>query len=159
MTSTTLSDRFTHLSFDDSIAPHDPGTGTPLGRISIDRDTLTVDDHKELDNGTLNTFRSERKHNEEPDWPALLVNITAEDKRLITLTSKEAAACLDRNPGVLEVVKAAWEKQTFKEVRKLGMFSSPYCAYIVSSSLRDSLAIAGNVQSRSDFAPAVVPQR
>jgi hypothetical protein len=43
--------------------------------------------------------------NKDPNWSGLLANITADDKRLVTLTSKEAAACLQRNPGVLQILR------------------------------------------------------
>jgi hypothetical protein len=128
MTSTTLSDQFSHLSFGDSNTPHDLVAGPLLWRISIDRDTLTDDDHKKLDKGTLKVFKFLRELNKEPDWPGLLANITAEDERLVTLISTKAEACLDRNPGVFEILRKAWDEGTFKEVRKLGTFS--YLAHV-----------------------------
>jgi hypothetical protein len=120
MTSMTLSDQFFHLSFGDSNAPRDQITDTLLRRISIDRDTIT--------RSSMKAFNLQRELNKEPDWPALLLNITAEDKRLVNLTSKEAAACLDRNHGVLEILRKAWDVGTFKEVRKLSTF--PYLAHV-----------------------------
>jgi hypothetical protein len=38
----------------------------------------------------MNTFSSHKKHNEQPDFPALLSLTTLGDKRLITFTPEEA---------------------------------------------------------------------
>jgi hypothetical protein len=49
-----------------------------------------------------------------------LKEVTVEDKRLVMLDAKDAVACLESNSGVLAILTEAWEKQLFKEVRKLG---------------------------------------
>jgi hypothetical protein len=118
MASTTgLSEEFSRLSVGDS-------NEFPLRQISIDRDTFTDEDHKELDEETLIAFKSQRELNEEPSWPVLLCDLTTGDDRLVRLNVTKAGACLQDNSSILEILKKAWEKGTFKEIRQLGAFPS-----------------------------------
>src|SRR5271170_3559583 len=82
-----LSHDFAHLSVDDP----DPFLGDiDLPRVQLERDTLTDDDHKALDAKISTTFRSDRRHNEEPNLSSLLFYITHNDKRLKPITEDEA---------------------------------------------------------------------
>jgi hypothetical protein len=58
-----------------------------------------------------------------PPREELFSKVTVEDEQLARLNSEKAAACLEANPGVLAILTEAWEKQSFKELRKLGTFS------------------------------------
>jgi hypothetical protein len=114
-----LSEDFSRLFMDD--------TNVSLGdidlpRVSPDRDTLTDDDHKALDAPILRTFSSNRQHNEEPNLPSLVWNITHNDKRLIPLTIEEATKILEGDSSIQMILRNAWRKQAFKEVRQLGAF-------------------------------------
>jgi hypothetical protein len=122
---TTLSERFSRL---------DVSNEAPLLLISSDRDTLTDDEHKDLDDATMNSFRIYREINKEPSWPDLLFNITGQDERLARLSSKKAMRFLDDNPRILQILKSAWTEGTFKEVRKLGAFLSLLSAFVISAS-------------------------
>jgi len=94
-----------------------------LPRIPSDRDTLTHDAHKAFDETILTTFSANRRHNEEPPLPSLLSNITNNDKRLRPLTIDEAKNLLENDRPVETILKKAWRKQAFREVRQLGVFS------------------------------------
>jgi hypothetical protein len=116
-----LSKDFSHLSVNDpdvSLAIVD------LPRVSSERDTLTDDDHKTLDATILTTFSSDKRHNEEPKLPALLSNIANDDKRLKNLTTDEARELLVREPSIKTVLRNAWRKGAFKELRQLGAYST-----------------------------------
>jgi hypothetical protein len=91
-----------------------------LIRVSPELDTLTDDDHKALDGKTLEMFSANRKFNEEPTLPALLSNIANEDKRMRRLTMDEAGELLGLEPSIKTVLRNAWRKEAFKEVRQLG---------------------------------------
>jgi hypothetical protein len=105
------------LSVDD---PHVSIGNTDLPRVSPERDTLTDDDHKALDTKILEIFSANRKFNEEPKLPALLSIITIGDKRIKTLTPDEAEELLGHEPSIKTVLRNAWRKEVFKEVRQLG---------------------------------------
>jgi hypothetical protein len=91
-----------------------------LPRISPERDTLTNDDHNALDATILATFSSDKRLHEQPKLPALLCNISNEDKRMKTLMTDEAGKLLDCKPLMKTVLRKAWQKKAFKEVRQLG---------------------------------------
>jgi len=48
----------------------------------------------------MNTFSSHKKHDEQPDFPALLSLTTLGDKRLVTFTPEEADELLMREPSI-----------------------------------------------------------
>jgi len=52
--------------------------------ISVDLDTFSNDDHEELDEGTLELFKSDWGSNKEPICPRLLGNFALEDERLVS---------------------------------------------------------------------------
>jgi hypothetical protein len=91
-----------------------------IPRVSSQRDTLTDGDHKKLDATILTTFQSDRKHSEQPHLPSLLSNITHDDTRLKPLSSDEAKKLLQDQPLINTMLKNAWRKGEFKEVRQLG---------------------------------------
>jgi hypothetical protein len=108
-----MSQDFSHLSIDDrdaSIANVD------LPRISPERDTYTDDEHKALDEMILTTFSSDRQLAKEPNLPSLLSNIAK------NLTPLQAARLLVDAPSIATVLRNAWRKGAFKEVRQLGAF-------------------------------------
>jgi hypothetical protein len=92
-----------------------------LPRVSSERDTLTDSDHKALDATILTTFSANRQIKQEPDPSSLLSNITHYDKRLKPLSSDEAKNLLQNRPLINTMLKNAWLKGVFKEVRQLGM--------------------------------------
>ena len=112
-----LSEDFSRLFMDDTNVSHGD---IDLPRVSPERDTLTDDDHKALDATILATFSSDKRLNEEPKLPALLSNISNEDMRMKNLTTDEAEELLAREPSIRMVLRNAWRKEAFKEVRQLG---------------------------------------
>jgi hypothetical protein len=115
-----LSEDFSRLFMDDTNVSHGD---IDLPHVSPDRDTLTDDDHKALDAPILTAFSSNRQHNEEPDLPSLLGNITHNDKRLTPLTTEEATKILAGDSLITMVLRNAWRKEAFKEVRQLRAFT------------------------------------
>src|SRR6202044_3375485 len=80
----SLTEDLSHLSVSDGNAPHEaafPGTSPSpqLTRVSRERDVFIDDDHKIYDAEIMNTFSLYRKHDEEPDLPALLSHTTLGD--------------------------------------------------------------------------------
>ena len=118
----SLTEDLSHLSVSDGYAPHEAAFPPQLTRVSRERDVFIDDDHKIYDAEIMNTFSSHRKHDEEPNFPALLSNTTLGDKRLVTLTPGEADELLAREPSIKMVLQKAWIKGSFREVRQLGMF-------------------------------------
>jgi hypothetical protein len=55
----------------------------------------------------MNTFSLYRKHDEEPDLPALLSHTTLGDKRLITHMPDEAGELLMHEPSIKMVLQRA----------------------------------------------------
>ena len=62
-----------------------------LERISLECDAFTDDGHNLLNGQILITFNTFWRFNEEPHLPILLLNITVDVKRLVMLTTDEAA--------------------------------------------------------------------
>ena len=120
-----LSHNFTHLSVDDADVFAD------LPRVSSGRDTLTDDDHKALDATILTTFSANLRHNEEPPLPSLFGNIANNDTRLLPLTTDDATTLLQNEPLITIVLRNAWRKGVFREVRRLCAFSSPPSPYLI----------------------------
>ena len=123
----SLTEDLSHLSVSDGNAPHEaafPGTSPSpqLTRVSRERDVFIDDDHKIYDAEIMNTFSLYRKHDEEPDFPALLSHTTLGDKMLVTLTPGEADELLTREPSVKMILRRAWIEGSFRAVRQLGMF-------------------------------------
>jgi hypothetical protein len=54
---------------------------------------------------------------------ALLRDIVLADQRLNTLDPTKAAELLRSHPALEGILKEAWDKREFKEVRRLGAFS------------------------------------
>jgi hypothetical protein len=105
-------------------------TNPSLTRVSRERDGFVDDDHKALDEDLMEVFTVAREHNVNPSWPGLLVNITAGDKRLVTLPTPEARKLLSSQPCIQQILEEAWKCGAFKEVRRLSefvatQFSSP----------------------------------
>ena len=117
----SLTEDLSHLSVSDGNA-HEADTSPQLTQVSRERDVFIDDDHKIYDAEIMNTFSSHRKHDEEPNFPALLSNTTLGDKRLVTLTPGEADELLAREPSIKMVLQKAWIEGSFREVRQLGMF-------------------------------------
>jgi hypothetical protein len=120
-----LTEDLSHLSVGDGNTPHEaafPDTFSQLTRVSRERDVFIDDDHKIYDGKIMNTFNLHRKHNEEPDLPALLSITTLGDKRLLNLTPDEADELLTREPSIKMVLQRAWQEGSFREVRQLGVF-------------------------------------
>jgi hypothetical protein len=104
--------RFSRLSVDEA-----------LRRISVDRDSLSDEDHKRLDEKVMNkAFRLTRNQNDTPDWHELLSKITLVDTRLVNLELVTAARLLESNPAIVGILQKAWDGDAFKEVRELGVF-------------------------------------
>ena len=97
-----LSHDFAHLTVD---GPDVFDGDIDLPGVSLERDTLTDDDHKALDAKVLTTFSANRKLKEEPHLPSLLFNITHNDKRLNPITEDEAEAFLKDNQMVRTAAK------------------------------------------------------
>ena len=114
----SISNDFLHLSVGDL---HASSTTSALERISPQRDVFTDDDHITLDAKIMKAFSAFRKHNEEPDLPALLSYITG-DKRLTTISPDEAEDLLEREPSIVTILRSGWQAGSFKEVRQLGVF-------------------------------------
>ena len=117
---------FLHLSVGDLHASSEPSTPPALNRISLERDTFTVDDHKLLDEKIDNSFSAFRKHNEEPDLSDVLSRVTMDNERLTMLTPNQAEELLDREPSIAGLLRNGWQAGSFKEVRQLGVF--PICS-------------------------------
>jgi hypothetical protein len=121
----SLSEDFAHLSVGDLNSSHDgifrDDTST-LPRVSRDRDRFIDEDHKPLDANLMKAFSAFRRHNEEPDLPSLLCNITVGDKRLDPLSPNEAEELLRRQWSIKAILQKAWKDGSFKEVRRLGAF-------------------------------------
>jgi hypothetical protein len=132
-TTRSLSEDFAQLSVGDLNPPPIFRATPSLARVSRERDLLTDDDHKPLDAELMKTFSAFRRHNEEPDLPALLSHITLGDKRLVTLPPGEAEDLLTRQTSINVVLRSAWKEASFKEVRQLGAFrvSTPFLALII----------------------------
>ena len=115
----SLSKKFAHLSV------HDQYKNPPdkLYRVSDSRDRFIDKDHELLDAPIMIIFSTCRRYNEDPDWPGLLVFITAGDERLLPLTPQKAAELLRREPSIGVVLQNAWKEASFKEVRRLSEFS------------------------------------
>ena len=121
----SLSEDFAHLSVGDLNPPHQPifrDTTPSLTQVSRERDRFVDDDHKPLDAKLMKHFSAFRRHNEEPDLPALLSSTTVGDDRLVILTEEKAEELLTRQPAINTVLKKAWKDASFKEVRQLGAF-------------------------------------
>jgi hypothetical protein len=114
-----LSDDFSHLSVDD---PDVSIANVDLPRISSERDTLADDDHKALDATILKTYSANRQLHQEPNLSSLLGTITNNDKRLTSLTADESEELLCDAPSVKTVLRNAWRKGAFKQVRQLGAY-------------------------------------
>jgi hypothetical protein len=71
----------------------------------------------------MNAFSLYRKHDEEPDFPALLFYTTLRDKRLVTRTPGETDELLTREPSIKMMLQRAWIEGSFRAVRQLGMFN------------------------------------
>jgi len=121
----SLPEDFAHLSVGDLNSPHDgifrDDTST-LIRVSRDRDLFIDDDHKPLDTNLMKVFSAFWRHNEEPDLPSLLCNITVGDKRLVPLSPNEAKELLRRQWSISAILQKAWKEGSFKEVQQLGAF-------------------------------------
>jgi len=120
----SLTEELSHLSVKDGNA-HEAAfldTSPQLTQVSRERDVFIDYDHKIYDAEIMNTFSLYRKHDEEPDLPALLSHTTLGDKRLVTLTPGEAGELLTREPSIKMVLQRAWIEGSFKEIRQLGMF-------------------------------------
>ena len=96
-----------------------------LARVSHERDRFIDDDHKPLDAQLMKTFSAFRELNKEPDFPALLSNVTLGDQRLVTHSLGEAEDLLKRQPSINTLLHKAWKEGSFKEVRQLGAFFVP----------------------------------
>jgi hypothetical protein len=118
----SISNDFSQLSVGDLHASSQPTINLPLERISVQRDVFTDDDHKPLDANILKGFSAFRKLNEEPDLPLLLLTITGDYKRLLSLTTDKAEELLNREASIAKVLRNAWQVGSFKEVRQLGAF-------------------------------------
>jgi hypothetical protein len=132
----TLSEDFSHLSVGDprvSAQPLSPNIRT-LARISLERDSFTDNDHKELDAEISKTFSIYKELNREPDFSLLLSMITVGGERLVMLTSPKAKELLDREPSISGILRKAWQAGAFKEVRQLGSFPSIVCEVSSSTS-------------------------
>ena len=131
----SLTEDLSHLSVSDGNA-HEADTSPQLTQVSRERDVFIDDDHKIYDAEIMNTFSSHRKHDEEPNFPALLSNTTLGDKRLVTLTPGEADELLTREPSIKMMLQRAWIEGSFREVRQLGMFGVQFLpifnAYMLS---------------------------
>ncbi|KAF8219419.1 hypothetical protein L208DRAFT_1418246 [Tricholoma matsutake] len=92
------------------------------GFSHLSHDLSTDDDHRALDVAIMKTFSANRKINEEPNLASLLSNITAGDKRLISLLWDEAEDLLTHQPSINAVLQKAWKEGSFKEVWQLGAF-------------------------------------
>lgn len=101
-----------------------PPTDQPscLALVDADRDTLSEDEHKELDDFVLEAFALNIKYDEPPGWSPLLVNIAVNDGRLVTLSSKEAQDLLEKNPPIQDLLAETWKEREWKKVRQLGAF-------------------------------------
>ena len=91
-----------------------------LPRVSPERDRLTEEDHKALDADILTTFRTDRQLNREPDLTSLFFTISNADKRLKSFTHNETDDLLQNQPLIKTIVRNAWRKGAFKDVRQLG---------------------------------------
>ena len=112
----SLSEGFAYLSVGDQ------DTTPSLTQVSRERDHFIDKDHKLLDAKVMKTFSAFRRHNEEPDLPALLSSITRGDKRLVTLTEEGAEELLTSQPSINLVLQKAWTGASFKELRQLSEF-------------------------------------
>ena len=111
----SLSKSFAHLSVGDRNPPHDRNTTPSLAQVSSERDLFIDHDHELLDAKLQKHFSAFRKLKEQPNLHALLFYLTSADKRLVTLTDDEAEELLMGQPSI----KQAWEKGSFKEIRRL----------------------------------------
>jgi hypothetical protein len=121
----SLTEDLSHLSVRDGNAPHEvafPDTSPQPTRVSRERDVFIDDDHKIYDAKIMNTFSSHRKHDKQPDLPALLSLTTLGDKRLVTLTPDEADELLTREPSIKILLQRAWKEGLFRQIRQLGVF-------------------------------------
>ena len=112
-----LSEDFSHLFMDD--------TSMSIANI----DLLTDDDHKALDATILTTFSANQQFNKEPHLPSLLGNIANND-RLTPLTTEEATKILDGDSLITTVLRNAWRKGAFKEVRQLGAYAVRFLSFL-----------------------------
>jgi hypothetical protein len=118
----SLAEDLSHLSVGDENVPPEADTSPQLTRVSRERDVFIDDGHKIYDAKIMNTFSLYRKHDEEPDLPALLSHTTLGNKRLVTHTPDEAEELLTREPSIKMVLQRAWKEGSFREVRQLGVF-------------------------------------
>ena len=114
----SLTEDLSHLSVSDGNAHKAafPDTSPQLTQVSRKRDVFIDDDHKIYDVEIMNTFSLYRKHDEEPNFPALLSNTTLGDKRLVTLTPGEADELLTREPSIKMMLQRVWIEGSFREV-------------------------------------------
>jgi hypothetical protein len=118
----SLTEDLSHLSVRDGNAPHEvafPDASPQPTRVSRERDVFIDDDHKIYDAKIMNTFSSHRKHDEQPDLPALLSLTTLGDKRLVTLTPDEADELLTREPSIKILLQRVWKEGSFRQIRQL----------------------------------------
>ena len=92
-----------------------------LSRVSDERDRSIDDDHK-FDASSLMFFGPYQNIDNPLFLPSLLSHITAEDKRLVTLTLREAAELLTKEQSIGVALQNAWKEGSFKEVRRLSEF-------------------------------------
>jgi hypothetical protein len=112
----------------EDFAMHDQSKNQPheLSRVSDERDRSTDNDHKLLDDAPVLALFGPYQNVHPGTWPvllpALLSCITTGDKRLMTLTFKEAVELLTKEPSIDVALRNAWEEGSFKEVRRLSEF-------------------------------------
>jgi hypothetical protein len=124
----STTDALSSLSIEDpNVVPIDT-----LIRISDDLDQFTDAQHKRLDVYSSGVDLSEA------DWSGLLSMITRLDMRLKALDEEKAAELLRSHPALLAILKEAWDKRKFKEVRKLGalLYSHPLRVRILIRSVQ-----------------------
>jgi hypothetical protein len=96
----------------------DQGTSASANAISDALSTLSVCQHKELDKKIYEVFE-----NKEPALPALLTTIIHDDKRLVDLRTDGVKKLVESYLFVSQILKKAWVEGTFKEIRKLCVFT------------------------------------
>lgn len=111
---------FSNMRGQDPITPH------ALATVSAERDSMTDDEHIRLDKLLLYDYEDRRSSGLDPKWYALLRDITVEDSRLVTHKMDDAIALFNKNPRFEELLKEAWKKGSFKQIRQQGL-NIPAC--------------------------------
>lgn len=128
----------------------DPIMPQALTTVSAERDKMSDAEHKDLDNLILELFSAFEPDGNGPQGKFILANILAnitfEDERLKKFGQKDATELIKKNPQLEDLLKEAWRKRSFKEIRRLGLNVSAF--FVIGQLIEHSTSLAANATQR-----------